>query len=89
MTYRYLEQKKWNLFDIVGAYSSGVKLTLKVGLVPMETTPTALSFANLCLSIFFLQDNNNLTNKITRPECSLINACFTDPARRRCFCIQK
>ena len=25
-------------FDIVGLYSSGVKMTLKVGLVPMETT---------------------------------------------------
>ena len=24
--------------DIVGIYSSGVKMTLKVGLVPMETT---------------------------------------------------
>ena len=38
---RNLEPKKWSLFDIVGLYglySSGVKMTLKVGLVPMETT---------------------------------------------------
>ena len=34
---RNLEPKKWSLFDIVGLYSSGVKMTLKVGLVPMET----------------------------------------------------
>ena len=32
------EPKKWSLFDIVGTYSCGVNLTLKVGLVPMETT---------------------------------------------------
>ena len=33
-----LEPKKWSLFDIVGIYSSGTNLTLKVALVPMETT---------------------------------------------------
>ena len=41
MTYRNLEPKKWNLFDIGGTYSSRVKLTLKVALValvPLETT---------------------------------------------------
>ena len=32
------EPKKWSLFDIVGTYSIGTNLTLKVGLVPMETT---------------------------------------------------
>ena len=32
------ELKKWSLFDIVGTYSCGVNLTLKVGLGPMETT---------------------------------------------------
>ena len=37
MTYRYVEPKKC-LFDIVGLQSCGVNLTLKVGLVPMETT---------------------------------------------------
>ena len=35
-----LAQSKWSLFDMVGLFSSGVKMTLKVGLVPMETTPT-------------------------------------------------
>ena len=34
------EPKKWSHFDIVGTYSSGVKMTLKVGLAPMETTTT-------------------------------------------------
>ena len=33
---RNLEPKNWSLFDIVGIYSSEVKMTLKVGLVPME-----------------------------------------------------
>ena len=49
----------------------------------MENFQEICSF--LCLSIFFLQDNNNLTNKITRPECSLINTCFTHPARSMLF----
>ena len=35
---RNLEPKNWSLFDIVGIYSIGTNLTLKVGLVPMETT---------------------------------------------------
>ena len=30
--------KKWSLLDMVRLYSRGVKMTLKVGLVPMETT---------------------------------------------------
>ena len=55
MTYslkrRNLEPKKWRLFDIVGLYSSGVKITLKVGLVPMETTlqihSTSMDTSNL------------------------------------------
>ena len=29
---------KWSLFNIVGIYSIGTNLTLKVGLLPMETT---------------------------------------------------
>ena len=33
------ELKKWSLFDIVGKYSSGVKMTKKVRKAPMETTP--------------------------------------------------
>ena len=33
-----LEPKNCNLLDIVGLYSCGVNLTLKVGLVQMETT---------------------------------------------------
>ena len=35
---RNLEPKNWSLFDIVGIYSIGTNLTLKVGLAPMETT---------------------------------------------------
>ena len=35
---RNLEPKKWSLFDIVGIYSTGVKMTLKVWFTPMETT---------------------------------------------------
>ena len=44
---RNLEPKNWNLFDIVGAYSIVTLLTLKVGLVPMETTSmlTGLHFS--------------------------------------------
>ena len=37
-TYRYLEPKKWSLFDIVGITSYGTNWALKVGLVPIETT---------------------------------------------------
>ena len=37
---RNLEPKNWSLFDMVGIYSSGVKMTLKVGLVLLETTYT-------------------------------------------------
>ena len=32
------EPKKWSLFDIVGIYSSGVKMTLKARKPPMEAT---------------------------------------------------
>ena len=39
---RNREPKKQSLFDVVGLYSSGVKMTLKVGLVPMETTSIVL-----------------------------------------------
>ena len=38
MRSRYLEPKKLSLFDIVGTYSYGIDLALKVGLVPVETT---------------------------------------------------
>ena len=34
----YSEPKKGSLFDIVGTYSSGVKMTLKTRIAPMETT---------------------------------------------------
>ena len=30
--------KKWGIFEIVGIYSSGVKMTLKVWFTPMETS---------------------------------------------------
>ena len=39
--------KKWSLFDVVGIYSSGVKMTLKALFTPMETT----SAHKLCLQI--------------------------------------
>ena len=35
---RNLEPKNWGLFDIVGIFSIGVKMTLKVWITPMETT---------------------------------------------------
>ena len=38
MTKMKEEPKKWSLFDIVGLYSSGVKLALKATKAPMETT---------------------------------------------------
>ena len=44
------EPKKWSLFVIVGTYSSGVKMTLKVRITPMETTSIKLNFKNLHLS---------------------------------------
>ena len=44
---RNLEPKKWSLFDIVRLYSSGVKMTLKVGLALMETAPDLFSNVEL------------------------------------------
>ena len=35
---RNLEPKKWGLSDIVGIFSTGVKMTVKVWFKPMETT---------------------------------------------------
>ena len=46
MTYRYLEPKKWSLFDVVGTYSYGTNLALKVGLVPVETTSNTFHLFN-------------------------------------------
>ena len=42
-----MEQKKWSLLGIVGTYSIGTFLTLKVGLVPKETTSPQIHMSNL------------------------------------------
>ena len=42
MVYSKSQTKKWSLFDIVRKYSIGTNLTLKVGLVLMETTGYAI-----------------------------------------------
>ena len=55
-------------FDIVGLYSSGVKMTLKVGLVPMETTQPFLlstSFHDELIHETISFHNNELISRLT------------------------
>ena len=50
------EPKKWSLFDIFGTYSIGTNLTLKVGLVPMETTQfSTQEHSNLAIFLHFIE----------------------------------
>ena len=44
-------QKKWILFGIIGTYSYGTCLTLKVGLVPVETTRVTNTIAVVTITI--------------------------------------
>ena len=71
-----MEPKKWSLFVIVGTYSIGTFSTLKVGLVPMETTCHLAKKKLPSPPIFYLRLKEGCLTLIGPPMALLI-ACIS------------